>query len=95
MKSSILKNAVLVVLIYTVTSSCVTLQQPLPRSLWGNWAFVQTGTIINGSNQHLENYRNVCSKKSDRLHFSSDNKISLRRYDEICIIHHYLLGDTT
>lgn len=92
MKSSRLRNVILVLLVYNITSSCVTLQQPLPGSLWGNWAFVQTGTIINGSNQRLVNYRNVCYKESDRLHFSSDNKMSLRWYDESCMINHYSIG---
>ncbi|WP_310993528.1 lipocalin family protein [Aequorivita marina] len=92
MKSPKLKMVVLLLLVYTFTSSCITLQQPLPGSLWGNWAFVQTGTIINGSNERLVNYRNVCHKEGDRLHFSSDNKMSLRWYDESCMIHHYSVG---
>lgn len=92
MKNLKLRIVILLLLVYTFTISCVTLQQPLPGSLWGNWAFVQTGTIINGSNERLVNYRNVCPKESDRLHFSSDNKMSLRWYDESCMIHHYSIG---
>lgn len=86
------KNVILIILIYTVTSSCVTLQQPLPGSLWGNWAFVQTGTIENGSHEQLVNYFNVCPKESDRIHFSSDNKMTLRWYDRSCTINHYTIG---
>lgn len=71
---------------------CVTLQQPLPGSLWGDWAFTQTGTIINGSNQKLYDYRNVCDRNSDQLRFSSDNKMSLRWYDEHCAIKEYFIG---
>lgn len=92
MKNLKLRSVILVLLVGSMAVSCVTLQQPLPGSLWGNWGFVKTGTIINGSNERLENYRNVCYKESDRLHFSSDNKMSLRWYDESCMIHHYLIG---
>lgn len=74
---------------------CVTLQQPLPGSLWGNWSFVETGTIINGSNQKLYNYRNACYNERDRIHFSSDYKMTLRWYDESCMIHHYSIGRYT
>lgn len=79
-------------LVCTMLMSCVTLKQPLPGSLWGEWAFVKTGTIIDGSNQKLYDYLNVCHRESDRLHFSSDHKISLRWYDERCTINYYLIG---
>lgn len=92
MKILKIRNVILLLFVCNIASSCITLQQPLPGSLWGNWAFVETGTIINGSNQRLVNYRNVCSKESDRLHFSSDNKMSLRWYDESCMINHYSIG---
>lgn len=92
MKNIKFRSIILLVLISGMTMSCVTLQQPLPGSLWGNWAFVKTGTIINGSNQRLYDYRNVCYKEGDRLHFSSDRKMSLRWYDESCTIHHYSIG---
>ena len=92
MKSLKFRSILLVVFISIMTLSCLTLQQPLPGSLWGNWAFVRTGTIINGSNERLYDYRNVCYKEGDRLHFSSDHKMSLRWYDESCMIHHYSIG---
>jgi hypothetical protein len=87
-----IRNAVFALIICNTMLGCVTLQQPLPGSLWGNWAFVQTGTIVNGSNQQLINYNSVCYKEGDRLHFSSDNKMSLRWYDASCMIHHYSIG---
>lgn len=86
------RTIVSVMVLGFMTLSCVTLQQPLPGSLWGEWAFVKTGTIINGSNQKLYDYNNVCYRESDRLHFSSDHKMSLRWYDESCMIHHYAIG---
>lgn len=92
MKYLKIKNIIILLFVSNMLMGCVTLQQPLPGSLWGNWAFVQTGTIINGSNEKLINYRNLCSTKADRLHFSSDNKMSLRWYDENCTINHYLIG---
>lgn len=92
MKSSKFKNIILLLFISNMLVSCVTLQQPLPGILWGNWAFVETGTIIDGSNQILYDYRNVCNRERDRLHFSSDNKMNLRWYDEGCIINQYLIG---
>lgn len=92
MKNLKLRSILLAVIISSMTMSCVTLQQPLPGSLWGNWAFERTGSIINGSNERLYDYRNVCYKEGDRLHFSSDHKMSLRWYDESCMIHHYSIG---
>ena len=92
MKSLKLRNVVLLLLICNMTLGCVTLQQPLPGSLWGKWSFVKTGTIINGSNQRLYDYRNVCYKEGDRISFSSDNKMSLQWYDESCMINHYSIG---
>lgn len=83
---------ILMLLLCGLSVSCVTMQQPLPGSLWGNWAFVQTGTIVNGSNQKLYNYQNACYKQSDRLHFSSDHKMTLRWYDDSCTINHYSIG---
>ncbi|PVW15385.1 hypothetical protein [Marixanthomonas spongiae] len=92
MKILKIKSIVLLIVVCNMMLGCVTLQQPLPGSLWGNWEFVKTGTISNGSNERLENYRNVCDSEPDRLHFSSDNKMSLRWYDESCAIHYYLIG---
>lgn len=92
MKQLKFRSIILILLLGILTTGCVTLQQPLPGSLWGNWAFVKTGTIINGSNQRLYDYRNVCYKEGDRLHFSSDHKMSLRWFDETCTIHHYDIG---
>ncbi|MCM4169394.1 hypothetical protein KCTC52924_00427 [Arenibacter antarcticus] len=92
MKSLKFRCLLLIMFIGSMTLSCITLQQPLPGSLWGNWTFIKTGTIINGSNEHLYDYRNVCYNESDRLHFSSDNKMSLRWYDENCMINHYSIG---
>ncbi len=86
------RNLILALFICSMTLGCATLQQPLPGSLWGEWSFIRTGTIINGSNERLENYRNLCYKEGDRLRFSSDNKISLNLYDESCAIHHYSIG---
>lgn len=81
--------SILVCLFFT---SCVSLQQPLPGSLWGDWAFVQTGTTTHSGNEDLYNYSNVCKSKSDRLSFRSDSKISLRWYDESCMINYYFIG---
>lgn len=92
MKRLKFRNVILLLFVSIMTSSCVTLQQPLPGSLWGNWEFVKTGTIINGSNERLYNYNNLCYKESDRLHFSSDKKLTLRWYDERCGINHIMIG---
>lgn len=92
MKNLKVRSITLVIIVCYITLGCITLQQPLPGSLWGNWAFVKTGTIINGSNERLYNYRNVCYRESDRLHFSSDHKMSLRWYDRTCAINHYFIG---
>ncbi|WP_258455287.1 hypothetical protein [Aequorivita sp. CIP111184] len=87
-----MKNALLILILSNITMGCVTMQQPLPGSLWGDWAFIQTGTIINGSKQKLYDYRNECDRNSDQLRFSSDSKVSLRWYDEHCAIQEYLIG---
>ena len=92
MKRLKLRNVILLLLVCSMTLSCVTLQQPLPGSLWGNWAFVKTGTITNGANERLYNYNHLCYKESDRLHFSSDKKMTLRWYDERCSINHSMIG---
>ena len=92
MKRLKLRNLVLLFFVGYMTLSCAPLQQPLPGSLWGNWAFVQTGTISNGSNERLYNYNHLCYKESDRLHFSSDKKLTLRWYDERCGINHSMIG---
>lgn len=92
MKRIKLRNVIFLVLLCNLILSCVTLQQPLPGSLWGNWAFVKTGTIVNGANERLYNYNNLCYKESDRLHFSSDKKMTLRWYDERCGINHIMIG---
>jgi len=92
MNSLKLRRAILLLLICNMTLSCISLQQPLPGSLWGGWTFIKTGTIINNGNERLYNYNNVCYKESDRLRFSSDNKMSLRWYDEACTIQEYLIG---
>lgn len=86
------RTALLILIIGSMTLSCATMKQPLPGSLWGNWTFEKTGTIINGSNQRLYDYRNACFKENDRLHFSSDHKMSLRWYDESCTINHHSIG---
>lgn len=92
MKNLKLRTAILVLFICHMTLSCVTLQQPLPGSLWGEWAFVKTGVLTINGNNRLDNYRNVCYREGDRLHFSSDNKMSLRWYDESCVPFHYSIG---
>lgn len=92
MKNLRFKSLILIIILACTTSSCVSLQQPLPGSLWGNWEFVKMGTIINGSNERLSNYHHACYKEGDRIHFSSDHKISLRWYDDRCTIHHYSIG---
>ena len=92
MKYFKLRNAFLLVLVFFMLMSCASIKQPLPGSLWGDWTFVKTGTIINGMSQHLDNYKNVCSRESDRLRFSSDHKMNLRWYDESCTINEYLIG---
>jgi len=92
MKTLQLRNALLLVLIYTMMGSCVTLQQPLPGSLWGSWTFEKTGILNKNGNSQLEDYRNICARAGDRLHFSSDRKMTLRWYDESCMIHEYFIG---
>ncbi|EGV42341.1 hypothetical protein BZARG_2561 [Bizionia argentinensis JUB59] len=92
MKSLKTKNIVLLITVCTMTLGCVTLQQPLPGSLWGDWAFVKTGTITTNGNERLFNYRHVCNKESDRLSFRSDKKMSLRWYDNTCMINYYFIG---
>lgn len=92
MKTLKARNAILVIFVCGLMISCATLQQPLPGSLWGDWSFVRTGTLIDSGNDRLINYNNVCYKESDRLSFSSDNKLSLRWYDESCMIHYYYIG---
>ena len=92
MKTLKLRNVILLLLVCNLTISCVSLQQPLPGSLWGNWAFVKTGTITNGANERLYNYNHLCYKESDRLHFSSDKKMTLRWYDDRCSINHSMIG---
>lgn len=92
MKTLKLRNVILLVFACVMMESCVTLQQPLPGSLWGNWAFEKTGILNKQSNSQLEDYRNVCHRKGDRLHFSSDHKMKLRWYDESCMIHEYFIG---
>lgn len=87
-----LQLIVVIIVVGSMATSCVTRQQPLPGSLWGSWSFVKTGTIINGSNERLYNYTNVCNRESDRLRFSSDHKMSLRWYDESCAIREYAIG---
>ncbi|MGO3183268.1 MAG: hypothetical protein ACTIJ9_10580 [Aequorivita sp.] len=86
------RNAFLLVFVCNIMSGCITLQQPLPGSLWGSWAFEKTGILNKQSNHQLEDYRNICGKEADRLHFSSDHKMKLRWYDESCMIHEYLIG---
>lgn len=92
MKDLKFTSIILVLGLCIMTMSCVTLQQPLPGSLWGDWAFIKTGTIINGSNERLYNYQNVCNRNNDQLRFSSDGKMNLRWYDERCAIYQYLIG---
>lgn len=88
-----MKNPILLMIICSITLGCITLQQPLPGSLWGDWAFVKTGTITKNGNTSLYNYRNVCIRESDRLSFRSDKKLSLRWYDEKCMIYYYFIGE--
>ncbi|MGO2358067.1 hypothetical protein [Mesonia sp.] len=92
MKIIQLRNTLLLVLVCTTMSGCITLQQPLPGSLWGSWTFEKTGFLNKQSNSQLENYQNICRRKGDRLHFSSDHKMKLRWYDESCMIHEYFIG---
>lgn len=92
MKSLKRRNTILLVVVYSMTWSCVTLQQPLPGSLWGDWSFARTGTFTDSGNDRLVNYNNVCNRESDRLSFRSDNKLSLQWYDEKCMIHYYFIG---
>ncbi|AFL81564.1 hypothetical protein Aeqsu_2101 [Aequorivita sublithincola DSM 14238] len=92
MKRSKLKSVILLVLVCYITFGCVTLQQPLPGILWGSWAFEKTGFLNKHSNPELVDYQNICTRESDRLHFSSDGKMKLRWYDESCIINEYLIG---
>lgn len=95
MKSVRVKTIFLLVLVCNIMLGCVTLQQPLPGSLWGSWGFVKTGFLNKQSNSQLEDYRNICPRKGDRLHFSSDNKMKLRWYDESCMIQEYFIGRYT
>jgi hypothetical protein len=92
MKILKLRNAFLLVFVCTTMGSCVTLQQSLPGSLWGSWTFEKTGILTNQGNNRLEDYRNICAREGDRLHFSSDRKMTLRWYDENCMIHEYFIG---
>lgn len=92
MKSLKVRNLISLVLVCTMLMSCVVLQQPLPGSLWGDWAFIETGTIVDGSTQRLNGYINVCNRERDRLHFSSDHKMTLRWYDQDCMINYHLIG---
>lgn len=92
MKYLKIKMAISVLFVCVMTSSCVTLQQPLPNSLWGSWAFEKTGFLNKHSNPELVDYRNICAREADRLHFSSDGKMKLRWYDESCMIQEYFIG---
>lgn len=85
-------NVILFILVCATLESCLTLQQPLPGSLWGNWAFKETGVLSLHGNNLLEDYWNVCTRSEDRLHFSSDRKMTLRWYDESCTINQYFIG---
>jgi|GEM_PF-6169867 hypothetical protein len=92
MKTLQFRNAILLVFVCTMMWGCLPLQQPLPGSLWGSWTFEKTGILNKHSNSQLEDYRNICHRKGDRLHFSSDHKMTLRWYDESCMIHEYFIG---
>ncbi len=92
MKNSTIKNVLVLAIVCTMLSGCISLQQPLPGSIWGNWTFEKTGFLNKQSNSQLVDYQNKCSRAGDRLHFSSDNKIKLRWYDQSCMIHEYLIG---
>lgn len=92
MKGLKLRNIVCLLFICNIILSCGALQQPLPGSLWGNWTFIKIGSIINDANERLYDYRNACYKESDRIHFSSDKKLTLRWYDDSCDIHYSLIG---
>lgn len=92
MKVLKLRNVILLVFVCNMTWSCVTLQQPLPNSLWGSWTFEKTGILNKQSNSQLEDYQNICPRAGDRLHFSSDRKMTLRWYDKNCMIHEYFIG---
>lgn len=85
-------NFIIILIISIMILSCASVQQQLPGSLWGNWSFEETGTVVNGSNERLQNYINICHNESDRIHFSSDNKMSLRWYDQNCVVNHYFIG---
>ena len=95
---NILKSGsiILVVFVCSMMLSCITLkqspQEQLPRSLWGEWTFVKSGTLtINGTHK-LQDYKNVCGTEGDRINFSSDHKMSLRWFDRVCAMHQYLIG---
>ena len=92
MTLSNIKYVILFLVFCSITWSCVTLQQPLPGSLLGDWAFVKTGTITENGSEQLFNYNHICSKESDRLSFRSDKKLSLCWYDESCMINYYFIG---
>lgn len=87
-----IRNVLLLVFVCAMMSSCITLQQPLPGSLWGSWTFEKTGFLNKQSNSQLEDYQNICRREGDRLSFSSDNKMKLRWYEEDCIINEYFIG---
>ncbi|MDN6310297.1 MAG: hypothetical protein L0J60_06465 [Psychroflexus sp.] len=88
-----MRNVILLMLFCTMMGGCVTLQQPLPGSLWGSWTFEKTGFLNKQSNSQLEDYQNICAREGDRLHFSSDRQMKLRWYDESCTIHEYFIGN--
>ncbi len=92
MNNPTIKNVLLLSAVCIMLSSCVALQQPLPGSLWGSWTFEKTGFLNKQSNSQLVDYQNRCQGKGDRLHFSSDNKLKLRWYDESCMTHEYFIG---
>ncbi|MGO2294744.1 MAG: hypothetical protein ACTH5N_04750 [Psychroflexus halocasei] len=92
MKTLKLGNTILLIIVCMMLESCITLQQPLPNSLWGNWTFEEAGFLNKQSNSQLEPYQNICHKEGDRLGFSSDHKMKLRWYDESCMIYEYFIG---
>lgn len=69
-----------------------TIQQPLPNSLYGEWTFIKTGIRIDSGNERLHDYINPCYKENDRIHFSSDKKMTLRWYDPNCGFHYNAIG---
>ncbi|NLO69981.1 MAG: hypothetical protein GX102_03355 [Porphyromonadaceae bacterium] len=86
---------ILVGLSFLLLSGCGVLyfQQPLPGSLWGEWAIDRTGPAEDGSQTYR--FWNECEKYDDVLHFSSDRKMTFRWRDDRCTMYYAFLGKYT